>query len=63
MSHEHGGGEASIRREAAEALADEIEKAERRYRAATGIGRQAVEELVSETIEEDRDKLLPPLYD
>ena len=40
MSHEHGGGEASIRREAAEALADEIEKAERRFRSA--MGRQAI---------------------
>jgi len=58
---EHGGGEASINREAAEALAHEIEKADRRYRAATGIGRKAIEE--TDNIEEDRDKLLPPLYD
>ena len=37
---EHGGGEASINREAAEALAYEIEKAERRFKNA--MGRKAI---------------------
>jgi len=45
MSHEHGGGEASINKEAAEALAYEIEKAERRFRSA--MGKRAVEPYIA----------------
>ena len=76
MGHEHGGGEKAMREIAEACEQEEIETANRRIAAfhkseqyLAYLALHEIDRIIQEenercpVIEEDRDKLLPPLYD